>query len=279
MKKLPRFGGRSCLPVDARLVSRLTLAVCAAWCWGSAPTASPLAASDGVGAGASQAASAGRSSGPAAAVPLKVRRYAERLVHRYDLNGDGQLQSDEWSKMQGDPAAADANHDRVVTLDEWIRYITAFGRNQRVRPANQEDGANAGATSGAAAPGGQGDVSEGTPSKAPEGAKKTAPPGPVSSAPSRTAVPRDARFYVPKSRLPAGLPPWFVQRDTNGDGQVSLSEFAPNATQSALQEFVRHDKNGDGFITPQECGDSSKPTKTPSAKATGLESPKTKAGR
>lgn len=259
----PCGGGAVCL--------RLRLTAFAVWC--CLPRCAPLllATSAGPGADGSAAVSASRLSDAAAAVPPKVRRYAERLVHRYDLNGDGQLQSGEWSKMQGNPAAADANRDGVITLDEWVRYLATFGQSRRVRPASSDAESDAVAISGDKTPPGPADASEGPSSKAGEVAKKaTAPATNTKPKPVAREQPlRDAKFYIPRSRLPAGLPPWFLERDANGDGQVSLSEFAPDASQTALQEFVRYDKNGDGFITPQECSDSQKPAKTPSGKAAG----------
>ena len=62
------------------------------------------------------------------------------------------------------------------------------------------------------------------------------------------------------------MPEWFTRRDTNGDGQLSLSEFAPNPTQADLEEFARYDRNGDGFITAQECLDALRPAKPPAKK-------------
>jgi hypothetical protein len=79
---------------------------------------------------------------------------------------------------------------------------------------------------------------------------------------------RGTTFYVPKSRLPPGLPDWFLRRDLDGDGQLSLAEFAPNPTQADLEEFARYDRNGDGFITAKECLDALKPAK-PAGRKTG----------
>jgi len=60
----------------------------------------------------------------------------------------------------------------------------------------------------------------------------------------------------------AGLPDWFVKRDLNGDGQVSLYEFcAPNFRNEDLALFGRLDLNGDGFITPKELQQASEERK------------------
>ncbi len=65
-------------------------------------------------------------------------------------------------------------------------------------------------------------------------------------------APASARkYYTPPGKL-RGLPTWFVTRDTNGDGQVELHEFAPSLSTPAVAQFGRLDKNGDGFLTPKE---------------------------
>jgi Ca2+-binding EF-hand superfamily protein len=50
--------------------------------------------------------------------------------------------------------------------------------------------------------------------------------------------------------LPKGIPPWFKQLDTDGDGQVSLSEWRQGGKQ--LNDFREYDLNDDGFITMEE---------------------------
>jgi Ca2+-binding EF-hand superfamily protein len=43
-----------------------------------------------------------------------------------------------------------------------------------------------------------------------------------------------------------------VARDLDGDGQLTLSEFAPNATKEDIREFNRLDADHDGVITAKE---------------------------
>lgn len=59
------------------------------------------------------------------------------------------------------------------------------------------------------------------------------------------------RYYVPLSEF-RGLPSWFFSLDRDGDGQLSLVEFAPNLAAARLAQFSRLDKNGDGFISIEE---------------------------
>jgi hypothetical protein len=70
--------------------------------------------------------------------------------------------------------------------------------------------------------------------------------------------PRSARqasskqFVAPRSRV-AGLPSWFLAKDANGDGQLTVAEYAPDSEKSRLADFARSDRNQDGVLTAQEC--------------------------
>jgi hypothetical protein len=52
------------------------------------------------------------------------------------------------------------------------------------------------------------------------------------------------------TRLPANVPAWFRDYDTDGDGQVSLAEWV--ARGHSVKDFQKADLNGDGFITLKE---------------------------
>jgi hypothetical protein len=190
-------------------------------------------------------------------------------LRQYDRNGDGVLQPEEWSKIRGNPAAIDANHDRLITLDELTRYIAAYGQQRRVNLASPGVGGTSEAGMAGSAPPASDKEQDAEPSDvAPERKGTLSAAGPDSER-EASRKPRDATFYVRPSRLPPGLPEWFTRRDANGDGQLSLSEFAPNPTQSDLEEFARYDKNGDGVITAQECLDAIRPAKPAAKKKPG----------
>jgi hypothetical protein len=67
-----------------------------------------------------------------------------------------------------------------------------------------------------------------------------------------TRVGRRSGSYVLTLRAqpPKGLPAWFVELDTDGDGQVSLKEWYKAG--KPLDEFLKLDRNGDGYLTEDE---------------------------
>jgi hypothetical protein len=138
----------------------------------------------------------------------------------------------------------------------------AYGQQRRINLANPGVGWTADASTGAAAPTGDREQDGEPPGNPPDG-KGALSAGAPDSERQSARKPRESTFYVRPSRLPPGLPEWFTRRDGDGDGQISLSEFAPNPTQADLEEFARYDKNGDGFITVRECLDALRPARPP----------------
>jgi len=61
------------------------------------------------------------------------------------------------------------------------------------------------------------------------------------------------RFLTAHERLPKGLPDWFLEKDVDGDGQITMAEFTTNWTPDKVAEFARYDLNHDGIITSAEC--------------------------
>ncbi len=218
---------------------------------------------------------------PGGPIPTKVNRYARRLLNRYDTNGDRLIDATERRQMQGDPTAIDYSADDAITLDELAAYTANFGRHRRMRltgsmveeavaelpslyiPTAERDAlAAAQAAAQQAAqqaqavpvalvdnttePDGDVELPENEPVEKAGEAEE-----PEQSQPTTDQV-RSKRFVTPKSRL-AGLPGWFLAGDTNGDGQLTVAEYAPNSEKARLADFARYDRNNDGVLTDQEC--------------------------
>lgn len=195
-------------------------------------------------------------------VPLKVLRYTQRVVRKYDRDGDGRLQSAEFQAMPGQPSQADADRDGVITVEEFARYVAEYAQKHSLRlslPAGQPAAlppvftpSNVSERGGAEPTSPDKSGSAGTPAKA----LQVAVPGGQAAEETPDISPgprRESKFYVSPKRLPAGLPDWFLQRDQDGDGQLTLAEFAPKPTPAQLAEFARMDANGDGLVTAREC--------------------------
>lgn len=194
------------------------------WNWGRKKGRSSASATSGTPArfGTSGGDSSKKSSGGSRDSSGKIREYAKSLMKQYDKNKDGVLQKDEWSQMRGNYKEADSNGDGTLTLDEITAKLSSYG-------------------SGSSS-------SKGGSSRSGSSPSRSYGPG------SRTTSGKDVyRFKSPTERLPRGLPDWFDRCDTNGDGQVAMSEYSATWSDSKADEFRRYDLNGDGFATPEEC--------------------------
>lgn len=187
-------------------------------------------------------------------VSAKILRYIDRLVRRYDTSRDAKLQQSEWKAMRGDPRLADFDGDGIISLEEMARRVARYGYRRKIRliPKSTEVVTPSPTlllpmTSSAT------DVKadESKTTAEPSAAQPT--PNVTDQAPAKHDFRPGQRFYVsPKHRV-QGLPGWFVNRDANGDQQLSMAEFASKASQSDMKEFGSYDANGDGVITAKEC--------------------------
>jgi hypothetical protein len=183
---------------------------------------------------------------PLGAVSSKLLRFSQRLVERHDRNRDGLLDATEWSAMQGQPAQADLNRDGQLTADELARYAAGYGVGRRIRLSTRGNAGPADPTIAA-----DGTTTVGTPASAAD---------PLAADPRRAL-----QFFAP---LPGGTPSWFAERDSDGDAQLTLSEFSPRLRTAEVTEFKRYDLNGDGLLTINELTKAgSKPAGTASGAA------------
>lgn len=172
-------------------------------------------------------------------IPAKVRRYAEKLVTRYDLDGNGTLEPVEWLQMRGDPRNDDLNGDEVLTSEELAIRIAVYGHRRFIRlmPGRRMNEPVA--------------LAEATPENVSQ--TTAAEDEAAAIAAEREKLLRSRQFYVRASRMPSGLPEWFVEGDTNGDGQMSMAEFSAKWSSTELDRFDTYDHDHDGMITAQEC--------------------------
>ncbi len=155
----------------------------------------------------------------------KFAKSATDTIKSNDKNSDGILEGDELAKL-GMSKRADVDGDGKITQPELVAYYRGLSR-----PAS-------------------------TTSVAATAAKPA-------TNPAATPATKDAdtrkfvntkrksyRFKTTKERLPT----WqFASRDANGDGQVSMSEYARVWTDRTAAEFQRYDRNNDGMITHDEA--------------------------
>jgi hypothetical protein len=186
-------------------------------------------------------------SAPNAPVSAKLLRYARRIVSNYDRDGDERLSAAEMEAMRGNPQAADLNSDGVLEISEFAQYVANYGKRRKIRLlflSEEEEGiggpvilnpATLAEEDGAIPPDSSTPISEESFFQRQEDTSEAA---------------EGKRFHVRRPR--GSLPSWFHARDADGDGQVSMAEYAPNATKTEIAEFQGMDKDGDGYITPRE---------------------------
>lgn len=165
-----------------------------------------------------------------APVSAKILRYAQRVIAKHDRNRDGSLTAEEWKSMHGRPASIDADQDGQITLKEYSQHIAEYGRWRQIRLFTP------------------GPETEGQPS--PDSGQPQE--GTTASPTDDKALRRNRKFYVADSRLPKGLPRTFLVRDLNGDGQLTLAEFAPKGLSADLERFKKLDANLDNVVTARE---------------------------
>ncbi len=177
--------------------------------------------------------------GEATAANDGQNRMVEMIFQRYDSNRSGALEREEWSSFRSDPSGYDTNKDGKITRDEFAAGMAGRlgGGRGRGSGGDEQGGWFARREGG---PGGEGG-------------------GEAPAAPGKTATPssgrKSYRMATPAERLAAieDLPEWFSRSDSDGDGQVRMSEYASSWSDDVVADFNQFDLNGDGIITPKEC--------------------------
>jgi Ca2+-binding EF-hand superfamily protein len=204
----------------------------------------------------------------APAVPGKIIRYAAFLIQRHDANGDGVLQREEWKTMSGTPQSVDLDGDLQITITELVRFLALYGKNRTIhRPHVAELNASPNfdsqklqllkpITQQTHPPKAEGKTPDAAPIADLSEEEMKSGNEPIDDAIYEEIItggqiPAERRFYTVPENL-RRVPAWFLMRDRDGDGQVSLTEFAPTLSAAALALFGRFDKNGDGLIEPDE---------------------------
>ena len=203
-----------------------------------------------------------------APAPAKVVRYAKIMIERYDLNGDGILQQDEWEKMSGLPRAIDIDGDKQITQEELVWHLSRYGQSRTIhRPVVSPvyepfryDPTNlrfftptlplvsASPVSDPAATLGE---SGGGLEEMIQANEQLLDDDVYQKMLEENQIPSSRPYHVLPETL-RGVPAWFIMLDKNGDGQISLQEFAPTRDLRAIMLFKKYDTNGNWFIEPDE---------------------------
>jgi Ca2+-binding EF-hand superfamily protein len=143
---------------------------------------------------------------------LQWDKEAEVEFRQADANGDGKLNEDEMPpQLHRQLDRYDLNKDGQIDLIEYKSYY-----RDRVMQMSGQGRDNLTITTG--------NIDDDAPFKRPD------------------------VFRV--GNLPKVLPAWFLEYDTDQDGQVGLYEWRKFG--KSLKEFQEYDQNEDGFITPSE---------------------------
>jgi hypothetical protein len=194
-----------------------------------------------------------------------MKKWATALVAKNDKNGDMILQPDEQGALGSSAASEDLNHDGMITIDEIVMHHSA-GATASSKPAsgatstasNSSDTARSGDRGrDHFRDGGFGRHDSGSSSdsrsKTDDPMAKRVLTGTAGGTGKDADKRHSYRFSKATDKLPSGLPSWFTSRDTNKDGQVSMSEYSRSVSQSMVSEFRRYDTNDDGIITAKEA--------------------------
>jgi hypothetical protein len=152
--------------------------------------------------------------------------FAEMRFKQLDKNGDGFLSFDEMpDDLKAEKDKWDTDHNGLIDLTEYKAFVAA--RSEQMQSERQAAGFTRG-------------------QRNQQGGAPDAVPQDTPAAPAED--PKPVVYHA--DNLPANLPAWFSQLDTDRDGQVGLYEW--KAAGRPIGEFLKMDRNSDGFLTVEE---------------------------
>ncbi len=216
--------------------------------------------------------------------PLALRFYGRYLIGKYDADSNGTLERVEWEDKLIGAQAIDLNGDWTLTDQEVLFYLARYASGRtihnpapkrptyvanrvvldeenetRIRPASarlRRETADAAAETDKENANALAEMSDEEviamfveENKALEDVEDQELLG-VLLTEIDSATRRE--YAAPPEAL-KNVPVWFLARDVNGDGQLTLREFAPTLSTPAVAYFGKLDKNSDGFVVPDEA--------------------------
>ncbi len=221
------------------------------------------------------------------AAPLALRFYSRYLFEKYDENGSGALEQAEWDGKLAGAQGVDLNGDLTLDDQELLFYLTRYAKDRTIfkpnppRPIQRSNVVVAEKETEVLIRPASGKYRRASEAEAAaEAAAVVSPDDAISEMtddeveaaltegnPALESVDDEELLGVLLSDMDAssvreysappttllGVPVWFLARDANGDGQLSLREFAPTLSVPATATFGKLDKNADGYISADEA--------------------------
>ncbi len=152
-------------------------------------------------------------------------RESEERMRRYDRNRDGFLTKDELSsRFAGNPMDFDRNRDGKLSVSELaVRYARRREGEEEAKRSSSKESSRGRSSRG----------------------KKVEVPDVFDGRKSYRATAGRS--------VPEGVPGAFTDKDSNGDGQVTMAEFAKEWNDEVVADFFESDFNRDGVITAEEA--------------------------
>lgn len=191
---------------------------------------------------------------------MSIDIYAKGLVKDLDKNGNHWIDGDERKGLRSPAADSDLNNDGAITTEELVAHLSA-----RAPASPTSTSSSSASLSGGGDSSGdhdrdrsgrrRHDGDDRSKNDAEGGAQRVfiGSAGGIASTTKEGDKRHSYRFTPASERLPAGLPSWFKSKDSNGDGQISMSEYSRSWSTRTASEFRQIDVNGDGVVTTKEA--------------------------